>query len=200
MDPCAKNNLCASTAKCYTKNNKATCRCPPGTEGDPMLLCSPVGCTSNEQCSEKEACINRGCVNPCSDASLCGTNAKCEVEKHNPICSCPRGMTGDPFQSCEKIANLTGCGTDRDCPVGYACIYEGTPVKYHSKVSAVYIRFDDKSSGTICRDLCYEREPCADNAICTVLETEPRRTVSCACPPGYHGDAKIECRKSKYEL
>ncbi|KAF2352424.1 EGF-like domain, partial [Trinorchestia longiramus] len=195
VDPCQRNNLCPATAMCYTKSNKATCKCPPGTEGDPMVRCSPVGCTSSQECSESEACIKRACVNPCSDASLCGTRAQCEVENHNPICKCPRGMTGDPFIRCDKITNITGCANDIDCPVGFACIYEGSPVKYHSKVSSVYIRFDDKSSGTVCRDLCFEREPCADNAICTVLETEPRRTVSCACPPGYHGDAKIECRK-----
>ena len=162
-----------------------------------MVLCSPVGCTANDQCTSFEACINRACINPCNDNSICGSNAKCEAHDHTPICNCPRGMTGDPFKLCEKISNLTGCVFDKDCPNGFGCIFEGSPVRYHSKVSAVYIRFDDPSSGTICRDLCYEREPCGDNSICTVLETMPKRTMSCSCPPGYHGDAKIECRKSK---
>ena len=197
IDPCKRNNLCSKTAKCTAKNHHPICKCPSGTEGDPMVLCSPVGCTSNDQCTPSEACINGACSSPCSSQARCGPNTKCEVENHSPVCKCVTGTSGDPVTGCTAIANLTGCVTDKDCPEGFGCIYEGTPIRYHSKVSAVYIRFDDPKSGTICRDLCLEREPCGQNAICTVLETLPRRTMSCSCPPGYHGDAKIKCRKSK---
>ena len=196
-NPCKRNNFCADTAECYTRQHQATCRCPSGTEGDPMEFCSPVGCTSNNQCASFEACLNRACIDPCAGSDVCGVGAKCEVRDHEIACKCPRGTSGNPREFCEKVSNLTGCATDKDCPEGFGCIYEGSPIRYHSEVSAVYIRFDDASSGTICRDLCYEREPCGENAICTVLETEPRRTMSCSCPPGYHGDAKIECRKSE---
>ena len=57
-----------------------------------------VGCTTNDDCRQTEACFNRDCVDPCN----CGTNAQCFVNNHKPVCFCPEGYTGDPEVGCVK--------------------------------------------------------------------------------------------------
>lgn len=42
-----------------------------------------------------------GPSNPC-DPNPCGINAKCEIDNGNPICFCPKGLTGNPFRNCSK--------------------------------------------------------------------------------------------------
>ena len=41
VNPCAYDDPCSSNAECSVTNHKATCRCPPGTTGDPYSLCVP---------------------------------------------------------------------------------------------------------------------------------------------------------------
>jgi hypothetical protein len=64
----------------------------------------------------------------------------------------------------------TRCRMDADCPSKLACF-----------------------SGE-CKNPCVEAKPCAANAICTVIDTLPLRTMSCTCEPGYIGDADRECK------
>ena len=52
----------------------------------------------NSDCSRVKACVNQFCVDPCT--GTCGTNAKCDVVNHIPMCSCLPGTTGDPFTLC----------------------------------------------------------------------------------------------------
>ena len=61
-----------------------------------------VGCTTNDDCRQTEACFNRDCVDPCN----CGTNAQCFVNNHKPVCFCPEGYTGDPEVGCVKGRTL----------------------------------------------------------------------------------------------
>lgn len=42
--------------------------------------------------------MNQKCVDPCPGA--CGSNSKCRVKNHSPLCSCSPGYTGDPFLRC----------------------------------------------------------------------------------------------------
>lgn len=37
-------------------------------------------------------------MDPCP--GTCGLGARCVVINHNPICSCPPGQEGDPFNKC----------------------------------------------------------------------------------------------------
>lgn len=32
----------------------------------------------------------------------CGMHALCELDNNNPVCYCPKGMTGNPFKQCSK--------------------------------------------------------------------------------------------------
>lgn len=96
----------------------AVCSCPPGHSGNPLSHCSRAECLDHTECRGDMACRNGVCVNPC--AGSCGVNANCEVSlaqiysirnlfttvrslqtrNHVPVCSCLRGYTGDPFNSC----------------------------------------------------------------------------------------------------
>lgn len=46
-------------------------------------------------------------MDPCP--GTCGANALCIVANHNPICSCPAGLTGDPFVHCTIIRKILKC-------------------------------------------------------------------------------------------
>ena len=61
-----------------------------------LLAVVVVGCQTNDDCPQTEACNNRDCVDPCN----CGTNAQCYVNNHKPVCFCPEGFTGNPEVGC----------------------------------------------------------------------------------------------------
>ena len=61
-----------------------------------LLAVVVVGCQTNDDCPQTEACNNRDCVDPCN----CGTNAQCYVRDHKPVCYCPVGFTGNPEVGC----------------------------------------------------------------------------------------------------
>ena len=69
-----------------------------GYLGNPYDGCRPE-CVLNPECPQYLACIQNKCKDPCRGA--CGIDAECHVVNHNPICTCPHGMTGDPFIRCD---------------------------------------------------------------------------------------------------
>lgn len=75
---------------------QAVCSCLPNYIGSPPS-CRPQ-CVVNSECDTSKACINQKCDDPCPNT--CGLRAHCLVKNHNPICTCPAGMTGDPFTQC----------------------------------------------------------------------------------------------------
>lgn len=94
-DPC-NPNPCGPNSICRVVNAHAVCSCQPGLIGAPPS-CRPE-CVVSAECPLTQACLNNKCVNPCP--GTCGVSAKCQVINHNPICSCPPGLTGDPFRLC----------------------------------------------------------------------------------------------------
>ena len=40
INPCTNDKPCSPSAICSTRNHKATCKCPPGFEGDPYRQCT----------------------------------------------------------------------------------------------------------------------------------------------------------------
>lgn len=95
INPCAPSP-CGPNSQCKQINGVAVCSCISGYFGTPPL-CRPE-CTINSDCDLNEACSNQKCRNPCP--SICGIGAKCQVINHNPICSCPPSLIGDPFSRC----------------------------------------------------------------------------------------------------
>lgn len=96
-NPCQS---CGSNTKC----NENQCQCIEGYKGDPLVGCRPE-CILNTECQPSQACINKKCVDPCSNT--CGSNAKCSVVNHFTICSCEPGYSGNPFKHCTKTITCT---------------------------------------------------------------------------------------------
>ena len=122
-DPCP--GVCGINAACRVTGHNPVCTCVPGYTGNPYQSCNPIAvspvvtptlappisypqrpvepqtrpeCVLNSDCPPNLACINQKCKDPCP--GVCGQNAVCKVNNHNPICSCVQGYQGDPTRSC----------------------------------------------------------------------------------------------------
>lgn len=123
----------------FQSDHDIVCRCPENFNGDPKLLCSPlgtprVGCKAVSECSKTESCINEKCVSPCN----CGENAECFITNHVPTCVCKSGYIGNPAHGCFKA----GCESDNECENNKMC--------YNSE----------------CINPCLITDPCAISASC----------------------------------
>ena len=98
QDPC-NPSPCGPNSQCRQNNGQATCSCIAGYLGSPPS-CRPE-CIVSSDCAPNEACNNQKCIDPCP--GKCGIRATCRVISHNAICTCPVGMTGDPFTYCTVI-------------------------------------------------------------------------------------------------
>lgn len=95
INPCVPSP-CGPNSQCKVINSHAVCSCTAGYMGMPPN-CRPE-CVVSSECAQDKACLNQKCVDPCP--GTCGSNARCNVLNHSPICSCPSGYTGDPFIQC----------------------------------------------------------------------------------------------------
>jgi hypothetical protein len=73
--------------------------CDPclGPEAPYNPQCRPE-CLTNADCPFNKACLGYLCADPCPGS--CGVNALCSVVSHTPVCSCPQGLVGNPFEHC----------------------------------------------------------------------------------------------------
>ena len=145
------------------------CRCPPGTRGDPTQECLGLACSSASDCPSSLLCSDQQCVDPCV-AQPCGVAAECSVSEGQRRCECPKGYEGRPEVACRPVSQA--CIWDPDCGRGLVC------------------------KGARCVDPCGEGAQCGVNAVCSVSESHPIKSLTCSCPPGFTGDPKIQCRKS----
>ena len=60
-----------------------------------------VGCETDQECPDYNACENRKCINPCAEDDPCAPSANCKVIGHQPVCTCPDGYIGDPRTECK---------------------------------------------------------------------------------------------------
>lgn len=105
VTPC-EPNPCGPNAECREQNNAGACFCKQGFEGNPYEVdrgCRRE-CEVNNDCQLNNACVRYKCINPC--INTCGTYAICTIDNHIPVCTCPPGMTGDPFSQCVEIRKL----------------------------------------------------------------------------------------------
>jgi hypothetical protein len=100
VNPCFPSP-CGPYSECRDRGGYPSCTCLTGYVGAPPK-CRPE-CSINAECSSNLACMREKCRDPCPGS--CGYNALCNVINHTPICTCPLGMTGDPFTSCKQLAN-----------------------------------------------------------------------------------------------
>lgn len=96
QNPC-EPSPCGPYSVCKNVNDHAVCSCQTNYIGTPPG-CRPE-CVVSSECPQNRACINQKCSDPC--IGICGIKARCQVINHNPICSCPSGLIGDPFVQCK---------------------------------------------------------------------------------------------------
>ncbi|XP_037295454.1 uncharacterized protein LOC119189544 isoform X2 [Manduca sexta] len=161
---------CGQSAECYGINHRSSCRCLPGTVGNPSIACTPIGCRSNSDCPSDRSCINSKCVNPCTSTS-CTEPAECKVLLHGALCICPPSYENTE-NGCVPYTT-TQCISDSDCPSRTACLNHK------------------------CVNPCLEIKPCGINAECKVVDTSPVRTMICECRAGYRGNALLECKPNR---
>lgn len=96
IQPCIPSPC--GTIECSTYGpHVAVCDPCLGPDAPYLPQCRPE-CLTNADCPFDQACLGYNCVDPCPGS--CGVNALCTVVSHSPICSCPPGLIGDPFQHC----------------------------------------------------------------------------------------------------
>lgn len=169
-DPCL-DNLCAPQAECISLHNKAMCRCPPGTFGDPQIRCDPLpkaDCHQDSDCPKEHACLNGTCeklctyLDPCDDSALC--KALDTIPLRTMVCECPDGMIIQEDGSCATLPPIKPiCAAHEECPSEKACI------------------------NGFCKDPCQ----CGVNAKCEIVDHH----AVCTCLPGFEGDPEVVCHE-----
>jgi len=203
QNPC-RPTPCGANSQCRELNNQAICSCLPNYVGSPPG-CRPE-CVVSTECSQDKACINQKCIDPCQ--GTCGINARCEVRNHSPICGCPAGQTGDPFQRCFEIikppieadiprdpCNPSPCGPNSMCsqrdnnPV-CQCIANYIGKAPNCRPECV-INADCQPDNSCINNRCVNPCPgvCGINAECRVVA----HTISCTCPERHTGNPFAQC-------
>ena len=196
--PCSPSP-CGPYSICRVQSDRAVCSCSPGYRGSPPS-CRPE-CLVSSECSPHLACIDQKCSDPCQNA--CGLNAHCIVSNHNPICSCPRGYTGDPFSQCikEKIIRTepclpSPCGPNAvchvqdnrpDCTCNTGMIGAPPNCRPECLIDQDCPSYLACSQSNKCSDPCVGS--CGVNAKCSVHNHRPE----CQCYEGYEGDPFSGC-------
>lgn len=228
-NPCTELKPCARSAHCDVLDSLPVrtmiCSCPanwvPDTTGECKKIIPPtrIGCASDSECSDKEACINGQCRNPCN----CGTNAECVVKGHRAICSCTEGFEGNPNTACRTV----GCRSNSECESDKACInkncvnpclindpcglnaecfvrnnqpecrclsgYRGNPMDACRIVGCLSNNdcpTDKRCVNEQCINPCLYENPCSPRAECLPQDHQ----AVCKCPPGLIGNPYIDCK------
>lgn len=201
-DPCDPSP-CGANAVCDNGN----CLCRPNYFGDPFAGCRPE-CTMNTDCSPNRACINNKCIDPCP--GTCGQLAQCDVTNHIPSCSCPPGLSGDPFVVCRQIqaieiprdpCNPSPCGPNGICRVSNnaaVCACQpgmiGSPPSCRPEcLSSAECALQQACLNQKCSDPC--PGTCGQNAKCQVINHNP----ICSCMQGFTGDPFTRCYQQSIE-
>lgn len=202
VDVC-RPSPCGPNSQCRDINEHAVCSCLQGFVGAPPT-CRPE-CVVSAECPPTKACVNQKCTDPCLGS--CGLRARCEVINHSPICSCPEGQTGDPFQSCQPIppppvevvksdpCSPSPCGANSLCQdingiPSCQCAKDYTGHPPNCRPECV-INPDCPTSKACLRNKCIDPCPgsCGANAECRVIS----HAVICTCAPSYTGNPFVQC-------
>ena len=196
IDPC-NPSPCGANSQCFG----GICTCLPEYKGDPYSGCRPE-CVLSTECSPTKACVRNKCVDPCP--GTCGQNAMCSVINHIPACSCPQGMTGDPFTACKTLPTFkepenpcspSPCGPNSVCRTtnGRAvCSCQlgmiGAPPSCRPEC---IVSSECDLSKSCMNQKCIDPCPgsCGENAQCRVINHNP----VCSCISGYTGDPFRRC-------
>ena len=162
---------CGPNSRCQAINGQPVCSCVEGYTGSPPG-CRPE-CIINSDCALNRACINQKCSDPCP--GTCGISAQCQVINHNPICSCPPILTGDPFVRCFPRRM-------------YLFLTHSSPSDSEEYKKTIYFLADE----TIVRPNPCTPNPCGPSSQCQVIND----AQSCSCLPEFIGsppNCRPEC-------
>ncbi|UYV71427.1 dp [Cordylochernes scorpioides] len=171
QNPCAVGGVCGVNTQCHPANHQAVCSCLPSYTGDPLRQCMRVEheCDTNSDCGSGYVCINNECkdIDECLQGpGPCAVGAMCTNLPGGYKCSCPAGLTGDPYHTrCQQP--VTGCRHDDECGDTEVC---------------------DKLTKE-CFDVCTKPGICGRNAHCRAQD----HRYECFCPSGYTGNPYGEC-------
>ncbi|CAB4059875.1 unnamed protein product [Lepeophtheirus salmonis] len=232
QDPCPGS--CGRNAICYVISHRPTCTCDSNYSGDPyvflvhmlnqnlyqnsihatqalvVLIQSALKGIVRAICqciTGFLACVNNKCIDPCP--GTCGINAVCNVQNHDPTCTCLQGYIGDATYEChvppsgtivtEKIdpCDPDPCGPYSDHRViGDRCDCSCLPDHIGSPPNCrpeCLVSSECSLSLACINKKCVDPCPgiCGTNAVCRVTNHNP----ICSCKPGYTGDAARSCSK-----
>lgn len=210
--PVCREGVCGENANCAARNNRPECTCPPDFLGEPFSRCY-TECTRHDECSQNLACVKFKCKDPCREPNpnVCGQGANCEVKNHKPICSCPRGFTGDPFVSCRQftiqdLCTPNPCGPNAQCQPGNdrsgsdrpVCIcptgFRGDPLVSCNRGEC------ESDSECSTNQACYNfkcRDPCIDACGQGAQCQARNHGAICSCGQGFVGDPLTACRQTR---
>lgn len=227
-DPCEKTTACGVCANCTVKNHVAQCSCPINFLGNPLIACTQAAtkcnskcdcddagyctksCKTTSNCVCGETCVSGKCRNKCSTQSQCAQGQLCTRGACLAGCKsnndCPNSEICKNRKCQHPCKQATACGRNAICTATdhrKVCLcpdgYQGDPNKQCLQYEC---RKDDDcesnkkcSPDGACRNPCLEHGACGLNAQCRVLERKPL----CSCPPGYIGNAQVECKQTGNE-
>ena len=167
-------------------------QCYSDTACNPGEICDGgnciIGCRKDSDCTFDRACFNSQCINPCSVQTPCGTNAECKPVLHRPNCRCVNNFEGNPYDYCKPISTKQseGCSRDTECHLGNICEQGNCVAGCRSDENCP----NEKACiHRQCLQPCDYPDSCGINSQCITVGHRPR----CSCPPGYTGDANIQC-------
>lgn len=225
-DPCNGFTTCGACANCTVSNHVAQCSCPINFLGDPLVACTqPLmrcdgrcncdeagycmkSCSSKRNCACGESCYKGKCRTECTQQTACAKGHICQNNVCIPGCRQNSDCSNELScidKKCQNPCNIPdACGTNALCKVSNhrrVCLcpdgYQGEPTKacqpYECRTNDDCELNKKCSPDGACRNPCLEQNACGVNAQCRVVE----RNAQCSCPPGYIGNAQIECKLTK---
>lgn len=187
----------------------------PSLRCDGICDCDEAGycvrpCNTRQDCACGESCYQGKCRSQCTPQNACSQGQICENRLCMPGCrfdsDCPNELTC-LNKKCQDPCQLpNACGTNALCRVSShrrVCLcpdgYQGEPIKaclpYECQRDEDCEINKKCAPNGACKNPCLEPNACGNNAQCKVVD----RKAECSCPPGYIGNAQIECKQSKGE-
>ncbi|CAH1986493.1 unnamed protein product [Acanthoscelides obtectus] len=227
-NPCGASTTCGTCANCTVNNHVAQCSCPINFLGNPLVACTQVAtrcnpscecdevgyctksCSAMSECSCGETCVAGKCRNKCTSQSQCAQGQLCTRGACLPGCKsnndCPNAEYCKNRKCQDPCAQKNACGKSALCQAAdhrKVCLcpdgYQGDPAKLCEQYECS--KDEDCESNKkcgldkVCRNPCLEHNACGANAQCRVVDRKPL----CSCPPGYIGNAQVECKQTKNE-
>ncbi|CAG0904920.1 unnamed protein product, partial [Darwinula stevensoni] len=195
-DPCFPNP-CGAHAKCRASGGHPVCSCI--YYGNPETSCFKGECVETHDCSDDRVCKDFYCTDPCP--GTCGRGAQCIVRRHVPVCTCPAGHTGDPFEQCrrlgpEELCDPSPCGRNSKCEVAlHLAICSCLPHFFGNPVQGCRAECETDSACAQTQECRLYKcvnpctDACGEKAECRV---EHHRAI-CSCPKGSERDNTDPC-------